>query len=132
MRLRVYSVYALEQNSEKEAILNLEPDTNLMQTQCKSCPFQADGIKLGAKKMSEIIEYLIQGVNHFCHSDETHHTICRGGRDYQLEIWHRQSIIKEPTDDALCEAMIGSGINPQGHIKRGYNERTKTQGATTK
>jgi len=97
--------------------LNLEPETTLMQTQCKSCPFQADGIKLGAKKMSEIMVYLIQGVNHFCHSDRTNHTICRGGRNYQLEIWHRRSVIKEPTDGALHEAMIESGINPGEHIK---------------
>ena len=69
--------------------------------------------------MLEITGYLLQGVNHLCHSDETNHIICRGGRDYQLEIWHRLSIIKEPTDVALHEAMIESGTNPGRHIKGG-------------
>lgn len=102
--------------------MNLAHDITTISTQCKSCPFQADGIKLGIEKMSEIREYLVRGVNHFCHSDTTHHAICRGGRNYQLEIWHRLSIIKEPTDGALHEAMIESGINPRKHIKRSNHE----------
>lgn len=91
--------------------MNLDYGTKLMSTQCKSCPFQIGGLDLGTDKMSEIMEYLIRGINHMCHSDKTNHTICRGGRDYQLEIWHRLSIIKEATDNALYDAMAETGCN---------------------
>lgn len=83
---------------------------------CKSCPFRDGGLHLSPEKMTEIYLYLIEGVNHFCHSDRTNNTICRGGRNYQIEIWARIGRISAPTDEALAEAMRKAGIEPKGHI----------------
>lgn len=85
--------------------------------ECRSCPFRKGGLNLGITKMNEIVGYLIGGENHLCHSDRTNHTICRGGRDYQLEIWHRVGMIDHPTDDALSNALTRSGLTPGGHIE---------------
>ena len=85
-------------------------------TKCKSCPFREGGLDLGVTRINEIMTYLVAGVNHFCHSDKTERTICRGGRDYQLEIWHRVGILDHPTDDALGKALIVSGLTPGKHI----------------
>jgi len=87
--------------------MDLKPHTKVRLVQCSFCPFRRNiGLKLGVQKMGEIQTYLIQGINHFCHSDRTNLTICRGGRNYQLNIWHRLGFIEKPTDDALHSAEI--------------------------
>lgn len=85
--------------------------------QCESCPFHRGGLDLGQEKMAEITGYLLAGQNHMCHSDQAHKTVCRGGRQYQLEVWHRRGIISAPTDEALAAAMRACGIEPKTHIQ---------------
>lgn len=84
---------------------------------CKNCPFQEVGaIELAPGRVEEIKSYLVSGTNHECHGDRTGHTICRGGRNYQLEMWCRMGIIPEATDAALREAMKQAGVEPKGHV----------------
>jgi len=66
--------------------------------------------------MTEIQAYLLNGTNHLCHSDQSNRTVCVGGRNYQLEIWHRMGMISAPTNEALREAMKSAGQSPKGHI----------------
>lgn len=80
---------------------------------CKSCPFEgSDPLILSPEKRADIVEYLNDGVSHLCHSDRRNQTICEGGRHLQLKMWAARGMIKEPTDEALCEAMIVAGVAP--------------------
>jgi hypothetical protein len=97
--------------------MKLKPGTKLALQQCNSCPFREGGLGLGITKLEEIKAYLLQGTNHFCHSDSNNKTICRGGRNYQLEMWYKAGIISAPTDEALEEAMLKMGITPK--VRRG-------------
>ena len=36
--------------------------------------------------------------------------ICRGGRDWQLQVWHRMGLITAPTDEALTAKMVALGL----------------------
>lgn len=84
---------------------------------CKSCPFVKSGLDLHPEKMAEIMSYLIEGVNHLCHSDYSSETVCRGGRNWQLNIFYRLGVIEQPTDECLAQSMIDVGIAPKSHIK---------------
>jgi hypothetical protein len=86
------------------------------EVQCATCPFREGGFDLGSEKMAEIYGYLLQGVNHFCHSDRSNQTVCRGARSWQLSAYCSMGIISEPTDEALREAMRKMGIEPKGHV----------------
>lgn len=88
----------------------------LPKSQCKTCPFLPDGLPLDSDKMAEIYQYLIEGVNHLCHSDHSSETVCFGGRQWQLEIWHRIGRISAPTNEALADAMRAAGVEPKKHI----------------
>lgn len=83
---------------------------------CSSCPFHPGGLELTDDKMTQIKAYLAEGQNHLCHSDTTNKTVCRGGRQYQLNVFHARGWISEPTDEALREAMSAFGISPKAHI----------------
>lgn len=84
---------------------------------CPSCPFAGWApLALPGERMAGIATYLAQGENHMCHSDESHRTVCRWGRDLQLRHWHNQGIIAAPTDEALADAMRAMGIVPGRHI----------------
>jgi hypothetical protein len=85
----------------------------LRANQCKSCPFKQENQKfLSAQSWNGIYEYLLDGVQHICHSTKSEH-ICRGARDWQLKIWESTGLIAEATDQALFEAMRQNGIKPE-------------------
>lgn len=67
---------------------------------CYSCIFNDDktAFRLPPARMAEIQGYLIKGTNHVCHYTNL---VCRGGREYQAEIWHRLGILEEPTVECL-------------------------------
>ena len=97
-------------------VMELKPGTKVARQQCATCPFrhQSDGgLALSAEKMTEVYIYLLGGTNHLCHSDRDDSTICRGGRNYQLTIWHRLGWIASPTDEALAEAIVTAGQTQQ-------------------
>lgn len=98
--------------------MKVQPGTKINDQQCATCPFREDGegYDLGHERLAEICLYLTKGENHFCHSDRSNRTICRGGRDYQLNLFHRMGVIDAPTDEALRAAMKESGLDPQEHI----------------
>lgn len=85
---------------------------------CSSCPFIGGygEAKIGTVAVTEYRVSLLSGCNHLCHSDPTNKTICRGGRDFQLQVFHRLGIIENPTDEALAEAMRKCGVEPKEHI----------------
>jgi len=82
----------------------------VMSKQCKTCPFRKD--KQGKHRDNKLVARIqIQSLkegNQICHrprlegKTETH--LCRGARDYQLEIFHRLGILDEPTDKCWAEA----------------------------
>lgn len=87
-------------------------------SKCASCIFRRPedgGCELSEGRRQEIQQYLLQGTNQLCHHDDNE-TICRGGREFQLQIWHRLGVIKAPTDAALREAMKAQGVLPGSHI----------------
>ncbi len=86
----------------------------LRKTQCNNCPFLPDGVKLGQRKMEEICRYLVAGENHICHY--TSDSVCKGGRDFQLNLWFELGMITSPTNEALANEMESLGIEPKQHI----------------
>ena len=69
----------------------------LMPEMCGSCPFSTSEkrIRLAPQTEAHIRAYLLEGISHLCHhaqltqeAGEPTHT-CRGGRDYQLTMFHR-------------------------------------------
>jgi hypothetical protein len=85
---------------------------------CKTCIFRPQGqrLEISPMRFAEIQEYLIQGQPHTCHTENPREPpsgyVCRGARNYQLQIWHRYGMITEPTDAALETAMRSLGIEP--------------------
>ena len=80
------------------------PITEANKKKCKSCIFREDdqAIKLSPGRKAEIQTYLLEGTNHVCHqTDKT----CRGGREFQAEMWYRLGLLKEPTVACLEETV---------------------------
>lgn len=81
--------------------------------QCATCIFRSPregGTPLRPQRLAEIQMYLLNGTNHLCHSARgkkggQRKVACRGGREFQLTIWHRLGMISEPTEEALCAEM---------------------------
>jgi hypothetical protein len=92
---------------------NIDPATlRLRKNQCKTCPFRRENQNiLHPKRWAEIYSYLLQGTQHVCHSTNRH--VCRGARDWQLNVWYSTGIIDEPTDASLHEAMTEAGQPPK-------------------
>lgn len=84
-------------------------ELHLRRKPCADCPFHG-GIELTPEYMSKIVNYLSKGVNHICHTTNTH--VCHGGRELQLKMFVAQGKIKEPTNESLFEAMRELGIEP--------------------
>ncbi|ARV57994.1 hypothetical protein BZZ01_04490 [Nostocales cyanobacterium HT-58-2] len=84
----------------------------LRKNQCQSCPFRRENEHiLSAYRWAEIYSYLLGGTQHICHSTSEH--VCRGGRDWQLNVWCSMGIISEPNDATLHEAMRAAGVEPE-------------------
>ena len=99
--------------------------TTLRKKQCVTCPFREDGYKISVGELDRIHAMLIEAGHHLCHSDETNRTICRGAREWQLEIWYRMQLIKAPTHEALIEKLNSLGVQPDDHILQGCNTPLK-------
>ena len=74
----------------------------VMKSLCASCLFQ----KNGDTQLRASIEARVFSNSQICHhpvlkgNKETH--LCRGSRDYQLEILYRLGMIVAPTDEAFA------------------------------
>lgn len=69
--------------------------------QCKSCIFRTDGNQSVLKegRLQEIKAYLVKGQSHMCHTDKEF--ACRGGRQFQAEMWHLMNKVPQPTIESL-------------------------------
>ena len=78
----------------------------VMPKKCKSCPFNTDknGRHPCPRLVSEIQRRILTEASQICHhpviysQPETH--LCRGARDFQLEMFYRLGVIDAPTDEA--------------------------------
>lgn len=101
----------------------LKSGLSVRRSKCKTCVFRREeegGCPLAPGRREEIHAYVLTGVNQLCHHEDNK-KICRGGRELQLQIWHRLGFIEAPTDAALRKAMIDNGFSPGSHI---CNEET--------
>lgn len=78
----------------------------VMKARCKTCPFNEHG----AKDVEAAVTARLLSCSQHCHGsghpaingkDATH--LCRGARDYQLQIMYRLGFISAPTDEAWNE-----------------------------
>jgi hypothetical protein len=76
-----------------------------MKQQCKTCPFRAGGdLELQGQVISRLLE-----TNQICHAPrlvkkrETH--LCRGARDWQLQVFFRLGVLEEESDAAWAAAQ---------------------------
>lgn len=78
----------------------------VMQKQCATCPFLTDSKGRYPEPMlvNRIQQQCLTQASQICHhprltgKPETH--LCRGARDYQIEIFYRLGILEASTDDA--------------------------------
>jgi hypothetical protein len=84
---------------------------------CATCIFRPENpMHLSHGRLAEIQGYLLQGHAHTCHepgpSGRGDELNCRGGRDWQTQMWYRLGLLPEPTDEALAGAMAALGLEP--------------------
>jgi hypothetical protein len=91
----------------------VDPATLRLRTnQCKSCPFlQENQDIVRPTEWAKIYKYLLDGTQHICHSTSRH--VCRGARNWQLNVWQRTGLINEATDASLHETMEQAGEPPK-------------------
>jgi hypothetical protein len=78
----------------------------VMTRQCSTCPFRVDGIGRhpDPQLVSQIQLRCLVKASQICHhprlqgKPETH--LCRGARNYQLQIFHQLGLLDAPTDVA--------------------------------
>ncbi|MGH8001983.1 MAG: hypothetical protein ACREPR_21780 [Brasilonema sp.] len=83
----------------------------VMKAKCKTCPFHTDehGRHLDPHLVSIIQADIISKASQLCHhprligEKETH--ICRGARDFQIEIFYRLGVLETPTQEAWDKAL---------------------------
>lgn len=67
---------------------------------CATCPFNENGDQL---IKANVISRILTEASQLCHHVDNK-LLCRGARDYQIEIYHRLGVLAEPTDKAWSEA----------------------------
>ena len=78
----------------------------VMKGKCPTCPFNQD--KNGRDAVPDIADMVrkrcLTEASQICHHPRLHSKkedhLCRGARDYKLEIFHRLGWLEEPTDEA--------------------------------
>ncbi len=85
----------------------------IMPEMCATCPFREDRDGVDEVRTGVMQRVLTEG-SQTCHSNgiangEPHDShLCRGARNFQLEVFARLGVIKEPTDEAWdkrCQSM---------------------------
>ncbi len=95
----------------KKPIIDIT-DFPVMPAKCKTCPFRVndEGRHPCPELVSQIQAQVITEASQICHhpsvygKEQTH--ICRGARDYQLEIFYRLGMIDSPTDEAWKQQSL--------------------------
>lgn len=60
---------------------------------CHACPFGENGLDIVRWR----VEKRCLSASQICHSTDS--TLCRGARDYQLQIFYRMGFLAAPTDE---------------------------------
>jgi hypothetical protein len=84
---------------------------DVMETKCSTCPWRVDnGVLCEDVATKDCLKSSVLTVrNQLCHSPawigmpETR--ICRGARDYQLQVFHRIGFLSEPTDQSWADKL---------------------------
>jgi len=71
----------------------------VMRAKCRTCPFAHDGAK---DVRAHVEARSLVGINQTCHEADDAF-LCRGARDFQLQIFHALGFLSEPTDAAWDE-----------------------------
>jgi hypothetical protein len=105
-------ICASKYNLSKLSGLIMKP-TNItnfpvMKVMCPTCPFREEHV--GQVEIVNMVRVrCMTEASQICHhpklhgKKETH--LCRGARDYQLQIFHRMGFLKEPTDACWSETF---------------------------
>lgn len=81
-------------------------DYPVMSTKCETCPFRTNdkGRHPDGALAAQIQQKCLTKASQICHhprlSEQNQTHLCRGARDFQLEIFYRIGVINEPTDAA--------------------------------
>jgi hypothetical protein len=84
-------------------------DFSVMPRKCSTCPFRTDenGKHPDLRLVERIKQTTLTEASQICHhprlSGKEENHLCRGARDWQLQVFYRLGIIKEPTDAAWLE-----------------------------
>src|ERR1051326_2264408 len=79
---------------------------------CKTCPFGENG----DEELRKRVESRLMEVSQTCHSTgiakgkkrDTH--LCRGARNFQIQIFYRLGFLEAPTDEAWDKKLIEIGL----------------------
>jgi len=78
----------------------------VMPQKCSTCPFRVDasGRHPDVQLVNQIQLRCITEGSQICHhprwQGKPEHHLCRGARDYQIQVFHRFGILDAPTDEA--------------------------------
>ena len=69
---------------------------------CPTCPFGDNGCR---QVRASVEKRIVSEASQTCHHTGSIHgkpdtRLCRGARDFQLELFHRMGFLDEPTDEA--------------------------------
>jgi len=89
-------------------------DMPIKSVMCSTCPFGPNGCK---DVMASVQQRVLSNASQTCHSTgvaigkrrDTH--LCRGARDFQLQVLHGIGFLSEPTDEAWAAKCKELGIN---------------------
>ena len=70
---------------------------------CKTCIFHHGQKVISRERLGEIQAYLMTGQPHQCHNTPY---LCRGGREFQAQVFARMGMITEETVEALEQAIV--------------------------
>lgn len=84
---------------------------NVQVKQCVTCPWAdtADRLKLSGKEMESLMRMVLTEANVRCHHaaflGKSEQKICRGARNFQLQIFHSLGVLESPTDRCWAETL---------------------------
>ncbi len=84
---------------------------NVVSVQCASCPWRDDRgiIRDQPEMLGNLMTAVLSRANQFCHapalSGRAEMQICRGARDFQLQVFHRLGVLPAPTDQAWADTL---------------------------
>lgn len=82
-----------------------------MKGKCPTCPFNKGGNgREAAPDIADMVRHrCLTEASQICHHPRLHGKkedhLCRGARDFQLEVFHRIGLLETPTDEAWKKKM---------------------------